>query len=338
MARLDYDPANDYYMLLGVDSDADSATIQRAYRQKAKEYHPDLNPGEDAKEKFQRLNEAYNVLTDAELRRQYNGLRWRFTTYGRRSSSNPYDGTSFREETIRRASQWQQSRWEEVFERRQASRRARVEWDDEPGYWLHDFGLGALRPLYRGMINTFGSPYRYVLLLVATLVVLNAVFIAAGFVFADGLLFRSEIEPTPAPTITLAVPTQVPVISGAVPTLLSAPTITPVTQVINCDPRTSFNLPLDSELGSESLQQLWATITLPNAIRYEVRAYPLDEAVSVSDIGYIVLASRVITEPLNFAPVADLRPLPSVQGFYRFTLEITLSDGSSFTGCDVTID
>ena len=107
MARLDYNPANDYYVLLGVDSDADSATVQRAYRQKAKEYHPDLNPGEDAKEKFQRLNEAYNVLNDAELRSQYDGLRWRFTTYSRRSSANPYDETSSREETLRRASQWQ---------------------------------------------------------------------------------------------------------------------------------------------------------------------------------------------------------------------------------------
>jgi curved DNA-binding protein CbpA len=335
MARLEYDPANDYYAVLGVDSDADSATIQRAYRQKAKQYHPDLNPGEDAKERFQLLNEAYNVLTNNELRQQYNNLRWRFTTYGRKS--NPYDGTSFRQETMRRASRWYQQQWEDTFDR-QTYRRARVEQDTEPGYWLHGFGLGTLRPAYKGLVNILGSPYRYLLFLIAVLAVLNGILIAAGFVFADGFLLREDIKPTTEPTITLASITQAPAVIGAVPTLAPVPTVTPETKVINCDPRNSFNLPVNSELGRESLQQLHATITVPNAARYEVRAYPLDEAVTVPDIGYIVLANRALTGPIIFEPVADLRPLPSIEGYYRFTLEITLADGSMFTGCDITID
>ena len=62
----------DYYEVLGVDRGADEAAIKKAYRQLAKKYHPDMNPGDkDAEMKFKEASEAYAVLSDPEKRRQY---------------------------------------------------------------------------------------------------------------------------------------------------------------------------------------------------------------------------------------------------------------------------
>lgn len=62
----------DYYEVLGVDRNADEATLKSAYRKLAKKYHPDMNPGDkEAEKKFKEASEAYAVLSDAEKRRQY---------------------------------------------------------------------------------------------------------------------------------------------------------------------------------------------------------------------------------------------------------------------------
>ena len=62
----------DYYEVLGVERGADDATIKKAYRKLAKQYHPDSNPGDaEAEKKFKEASEAYAVLSDAEKRRSY---------------------------------------------------------------------------------------------------------------------------------------------------------------------------------------------------------------------------------------------------------------------------
>ncbi len=66
--------AKDYYDVLGVDEDASEGEIKKAYRKKAKKYHPDMNPDIDTKEaekKFKEVTEAYEVLSDPEKRAQY---------------------------------------------------------------------------------------------------------------------------------------------------------------------------------------------------------------------------------------------------------------------------
>ena len=62
----------DYYEVLGVDKNADETAIKKAYRQLAKKYHPDMNPGDaEAEKKFKEASEAYAVLSDPDKKRQY---------------------------------------------------------------------------------------------------------------------------------------------------------------------------------------------------------------------------------------------------------------------------
>ncbi len=62
----------DYYEVLGVEKNADEATIKKAYRVLAKKYHPDMNPGDtEAEKKFKEASEAYAILSDPEKKRQY---------------------------------------------------------------------------------------------------------------------------------------------------------------------------------------------------------------------------------------------------------------------------
>jgi curved DNA-binding protein len=69
----------DYYQILGVSRGASDKDIRQAYRRLARQYHPDLNPGDNAAEtKFKEIGEAYGVLSDAEKRKKYDryGHNW----------------------------------------------------------------------------------------------------------------------------------------------------------------------------------------------------------------------------------------------------------------------
>ncbi|AKK11580.1 molecular chaperone DnaJ [Corynebacterium uterequi] len=61
--------ARDYYGILGVSKDASDSEIKKAYRRLARKYHPDVNPSEEAAEKFREASLAQEVLTDPEKRR-----------------------------------------------------------------------------------------------------------------------------------------------------------------------------------------------------------------------------------------------------------------------------
>jgi len=64
-------PNRDFYGMLGVTKNADAAEVKKAYRNMAKRYHPDANPGKDTTEKFQEINRAYEVLNTPELKKKY---------------------------------------------------------------------------------------------------------------------------------------------------------------------------------------------------------------------------------------------------------------------------
>jgi curved DNA-binding protein len=62
----------DYFKVLGVDRSADADTVKRAFRKLARQYHPDVNPGDQSAEaKFKEISEAYEVLSDPDKRKRY---------------------------------------------------------------------------------------------------------------------------------------------------------------------------------------------------------------------------------------------------------------------------
>lgn len=66
--------ARDFYEVLGVSRDAAPDEIQRAYRRLARQNHPDVNKDTGAEERFKEIAEAYDVLSDPELRRRYDAF------------------------------------------------------------------------------------------------------------------------------------------------------------------------------------------------------------------------------------------------------------------------
>jgi DnaJ-class molecular chaperone len=87
-----------YYVLLGVSRTASEKEIKQAYRRLARQYHPDVNPGDkDSEEKFKRINEAHEVLSDPEKRKKYDkyGENWKHADEieaGRASYHSSYYG------------------------------------------------------------------------------------------------------------------------------------------------------------------------------------------------------------------------------------------------------
>ena len=84
----------DYYKVLGVVSTASDKEITRAYRKLAKEHHPDANPGSE--ERFKEISAAYDVLGDAEKRKEYDEVR----THGPLGGFGTPGGGTFRMEDM----------------------------------------------------------------------------------------------------------------------------------------------------------------------------------------------------------------------------------------------
>jgi molecular chaperone DnaJ len=66
----------DFYAVLGVKKDVSDAELKKTYRKLARQFHPDSNPGDaKAEARFKEISEAYSVLSDSEMRREYDQVR-----------------------------------------------------------------------------------------------------------------------------------------------------------------------------------------------------------------------------------------------------------------------
>ncbi len=82
----------DYYKTLGVDRKADAKAIKSAYRKLARKYHPDVNPNnKDAEARFKEINEAYEVLSDADKRKKYDQLGSDWERYQQAGAQGGFD-------------------------------------------------------------------------------------------------------------------------------------------------------------------------------------------------------------------------------------------------------
>ena len=77
-----------YYDILGVSRNASPDELKKAFRQKSKEYHPDVNKDPGAEDKFKEINEAYQALSDPEKRKMYD-------TYGTTNPNEAFNGGGF---------------------------------------------------------------------------------------------------------------------------------------------------------------------------------------------------------------------------------------------------
>src|SRR5271156_4647014 len=86
-------PERDYYDILGVTRDATPEAIKKAYRGLARKFHPDVNPGDKtAESKFKEVQQAYDLLSDAEKRAQYD--RFGHAAFEGMAAAGPRAGSS----------------------------------------------------------------------------------------------------------------------------------------------------------------------------------------------------------------------------------------------------
>lgn len=191
-----YDQYNDFYQILGVPAWASAEDIQRVFRQRAKQIHPDRNPHqvEWATQQFKRLSEAYAILGDGDRREEYDRQRRRYHADDKRPPAS-YAGSGPARPTPRASSAWGGDEWwnrphprdgEETPPPR-PSASASFSRPSTPPSWAKVRRPTAPQPKPLSVVRDAAAlidallrgPYRYVLFAAAAILLANAVFIAS---------------------------------------------------------------------------------------------------------------------------------------------------------------
>lgn len=327
--RIVYDPQHDYYALLGVSADASPEEIRQAYRQCVRELHPDLNPdrADWATRQLQHVNEAYDVLREPLLRRQYDQAR-----RGQALAAPPRP-----RHTVTRPAAgpwWQQAAEQSARARayeQQASAAALPVWLLISA-WLRRGRLRGLEPLWLTLVGLWRGPYAQVLLALSVALALNIAFIVHALLNPNNTLinmpglFGADAPPTPS--------------------LTPLPNPTPDRLYQTClNPDARISSPASGEvvgdsfplIGTVSLEDLWAYAV---EIGYLGPSQPRPTApaqwlpVRTPPAGQTIPEPPVIDGPLTETPL-DLSGQPA--GFYALRLRVVLRDSLQMTVCDVVV-
>lgn len=329
MARLTYDPSHDYYTLLGVNADASMEAVQRAYRQRAKLIHPDRNPGREgwAKAEFKRLNEAYRVLSDDSLRREYDHLRWPYVPHGASSRrQTTYTDTPPAPDPDRvweARSAWNQQAWRYEDWAQPAAPAAPPPPADafrQPSPW-------------RSLLNLLQGPYGWVYLVLA-LVLVSFVPVA--------LLVNQQAEtsaaavlasPTPASTVTPSLTPTPPIITVPLPFPTAAVPTLPAPSCAN--PDVTITSPEEGETVPASFPIL-GSATAPDFYEYRLELAYLGVDAAAAVRREWTLIGPASQQPVTAGElVANAAPLVMLQpGYYMLRLTVRLADDTYLPPCE----
>lgn len=321
--NLRYDPQYDFYQLIGVEMSADTETIQRAYRQKAKEIHPDRNPErmEWATEQFQRLTEAYSILSDTELRSQYNDLRWAY--YSRTGLGKPLPSSAA-----------SAARSRPTYNRpRHYTTRPGYKPVKKRGMWLEEKGMGWLRPFYLGVLELMTGPYRYVMPILGLILLCNGMLIFGGFFSPrSNSLLDERLATENGPTSTL--------MGGFISTPTPAPSVTSIVMPGNCSQYAVIDFPSEGTTLTADTMRLIGTVEHPDLYTYHVEVQMLGEN-PINEAKLIISLNRqppILPESAIYHDqLVSLSPLLRYPaGYYRIILTIVHQNGSSLAACAVT--
>ncbi len=324
-----YNPARDYYAMLGVSPTASTEEIRRAFRRRALEVHPDRHPDRHdwATGQFQLINEAYDVLRQGSLRREYDRMRWPHAPQKVRPAapgwSSPRGSTAFDPDL----SWWQQAT-------SQSARQAEYLATDQatspiPG-WMRRYGLQRYEPTWTTLVGLWRTPYAGMLMVLSVLLAFNlAVVIYMAIEPGESHAFMDRVEgwfaeadtATPAPTAAAA-------------SLYRACT-NPGAQILNLG---TFDKVSESfaVYGTAKDADLWSYVI---ELGYLGRTYD-PQAIPRS---WVILRASPSNQSVPEAPVehdllADAISLSSYSpGYYVLRLRLILRSGAAQPPCDVII-
>ena len=306
-----YDQSNDFYEVLGVPAWATIDDLRRAFRQRAREVHPDHNPGrvEWATQQFRQLNEAYDVLSHAAKRDEYDRQRRRH---------HPEDMA-----TGSRSAPSEDDWWNRPHARNPAGE-TQSAYEPRSGAYTR----GASEPIRRYAAIAEGllrGPYRYVLAVLALVLVANAVFIAAT---QDQIGAASSRQQTSEPVT----PGFYPVFDVLVPLARTTPLAPACTERVNITtPRNG------AEINFESFDII-GSATHPLFESYTLTIEALDASERSTPVPVRWVLRPMVRQPVvNGILVAGASIRNVGEGSYLLRLTVRLVNGEELPPCAIVI-
>lgn len=339
--KITYDPSRDYYTLLGVDVHATADEIRQAYRRCVREAHPDLNPqrADWATEQLQRVNEAYDVLREPGLRREYDRLRWVYVPFQATAEKNYR--SPFNAPTYDQNRPW----WEQVAN--QAPRG--YPFADTPRYrsrenkltppywlkistWLKTHGLSRLEPTWLALVGLWRSPYAGMLSVLGVVLSINVAVIVYVFISPQSETAWLGLNPSGHPKSQ----------ATAVP----PPTATPDHLYMTCgSPDIQIVQPVANDVVGDTFS-VYGTVRDPNRWAYHIQVGYLGAAYSNAAIPEIWQEVRPLppNQSIPEPPIVDnlLTDQPvsltgQPGGYYAIRLLVVTNSGATLEPCDVVV-